>query len=190
MSAARVRGAMAAGLALLQVTVLLTPAAPAAAQATYRCEREGRVLFSDRPCETEARPIGVRATPWVQPAHWRLMSATCRHRAEQLQRQSAAAAQDEAAGESLANERELYDVQCGEEESLARQRLLDSARDERERRQMLADEQQHRLALCAEMRRIVELRRPRVSSMPTGERADFERFEANFRQRCLNVTAR
>lgn len=181
---------MVTGLALLQAVVLLTPAAPAAAQATYRCEREGRVLFSDRPCETEARPIGMRATPPLQPAHWRLLSAACRQRAEQLQRQSAAAALDEAASESLSNERELYDVQCGEEEGLARQRLLDSARDDRERRQMLADEQQHRLARCAEMRRIVDLRRPRVTSMPAGERADFDRFEANFRQRCLNVTAR
>ena len=87
---------------------------------------------------------------------------------------------------------EAYRQQCGDEESRARNLLLEERnrqRDAREREERAARLELDRDKLtreqCAEMKRILQSKRQRLETMTPGERGDFERFEATWRARCL-----
>lgn len=169
-------------------------ALPAQAQTAYKCTRAGSTYYSDRPCEGESKPVfdPIRPVRPESPAHWRHLSGPCRQLAERVQRVRQAAGSDgsDSTQDHLQREQELYNEQCWDDEQRARQRLVDLARDERERTLALQQQSDTVLELCSEMRRIRELRRPRLPAMTAGERADFERFEANFNRRCNGVLPR
>ncbi len=165
------------------------------AQVAYKCLRDGRVFYSDRPCDIDAKPVinNVPAQPGQALEHWRYLSRACRQLAEDLQRLRQ---RDRNGGNEDADEsrsyalQQRYESQCWSEDERARSQLVESARDEGERQQALRQQTQSLLDICLEMRRIRDLRRPKAASLPAGERADFERFEANFSRRCSGVLAR
>lgn len=163
------------------------------AQTAYKCTRAGTLYYSDRPCEGEGKPVfdPIRPVRPESPAHWKHLGADCRQQAERVQRLRQVAAEGgERSHELLQQEQDHYNELCYEDDQRARQRLVDLARDERER--LLAVQQQvdSVLQVCTEMRRLRDLRRPRLPSMTAGERTDFERFEANFNRRCTGVLPR
>ncbi|NUZ07675.1 hypothetical protein [Piscinibacter koreensis] len=91
----------------------------------------------------------------------------------------------------MAELRASYSQQCADDEARARHRYTElqgakrvelmqqeRAQKSEQDRQRLAQEQ------CDEMYRIVALKRKKVPEMNSGERADFERFQENWRSRC------
>lgn len=167
----------------------------AQAQAAYKCMRDGRVYYSDRPCEIDAKPVltSPQDLSGQLPEHWRFLGRNCRQLAEDLHRlrrrdrQNGNEDADEARTYAL---QQRFESQCWNEEERARRQLVDSARDESERQRALRQQAQTLLDSCLEMRRIRDLRRPTAASLPAGEKADFERFEANFSRRCSGVLTR
>ncbi|HZV94052.1 MAG TPA: hypothetical protein VFF72_12610 [Caldimonas sp.] len=84
-----------------------------------------------------------------------------------------------------------YRGQCGEDEANARRRLDEVRRQKRDARVSEAnavDAQRERDIIsreqCDEMYRIVHRRRQTLAAMTPGERADFDRFESNWKARC------
>ncbi len=184
--------ALLAGALLLGV--LLLPAS-APAQPAYKCTREGRVHYSDRPCEIDAKPVLAGAHPWPAdtPEHWRYLGRNCRQLVEDLRRlrtlERSGGGEDTEGARSYALQ-QRHEHQCGTEEERAHRQLLDSAADEQVRRRSLEQQAQTQVESCLEMRRIRDLRRPTLATLPAGEKADFGRFEANFNRRCAGVLPR
>jgi hypothetical protein len=189
----------------LAAAAALAGAAPiATAQGNYLCTSNGRTWASPGPCPDGAtsQPIVVapRGDPRLPPtsgdgrpvdrppAQLQFQSARCAEIGEALRTGSARGLGRQAL-------QELYDAyrqQCAEEETRARglaQEGLNRQREAREREERGARLELDRDKLnrdqCAEMRRILQAKRQRLDAMTPGERADFERFEATWRSRCL-----
>lgn len=196
----------ACGALALAAVLTVAMVRPVQAQQAYKCVQGGTVRYSDRPCEAEAKPVGTVAPLRVRPgaaldtpAYWRFMSATCREQAESLRRlQSQLGTDETAAGhQRFATQQETYEANCMDEEYRSRERAAEAARAESEQRR--AEDQARRaeeqrlaatLEQCNEMRRIRETKRAQLASMSAGERADLQRFEANFTARCQRIAPR
>lgn len=181
--------------------VLATCWLPALAQPAYKCVQGGSVRYSDRPCETtEAKPLGTVAAPApAQPdgqagvaSHSRFMSATCRQQSESLRRLQEHLVSGETAEalQRYAAQQEQYDLRCREEEYRARERAASLMRAEAEQRQNELEARRRELEQCAEMRRILDAKRSQLATMSAGERADLQRFDANFTARCQRASQR
>lgn len=169
-------------------------ASPVLAQSAYRCQKQGVTVFSDKPCEPDARPVLQPARTLAdKPEYWQHLGRSCRQRAETLQRLRNAlhaGGETEASMETLSLEQQRYETACGEEDDQARRRLVEDARGEAERERAQRKLDEDLLERCIEGRRVRDLRRARLPSMTAGERADFERFESAFNKRCAGVLPR
>ena len=176
------------------------------AQSSWLCSANGRTWSSPQPCpegaasqqrtmvqpRSEARlpPLpGERGSVDRPPAHQQFQSQRCAELGEALRTGS-----QRGLGRSTMQELfEAYRQQCGDEEARARNLLLEERnrqRDVRERDERAArlefDRDKLNREQCAEMKRILQTKRQRLETMTPGERADFERFEATWRSRCLS----
>jgi hypothetical protein len=191
-------------LRLAAAAVIAGAAPTATAQGTYLCTSNGRTWSSPGPCPDGATSQRIVIAPRGDsrpppspgegrpvdrpPAPVQSQSARCAEIGETLRTGSAR-------GLSRPALQELYDTyrqQCAEEEARARglaQEDRNRAREAREREERAARIELDRDKLnrdqCAEMRRILQAKRQRLDAMTPGERADFERFEATWRSRCL-----
>jgi len=198
MRACRIAVRLAAAAALAGVAPIAT------AQGTYLCTSNGRTWSSPGPCPDGAASqridVGRRGDPRPPstpgegrpvdrpPALPQVQSARCAEIGEALRTGSARGLGRQAL-------QELYDAyrqQCADEEARARGLAQEDRNRQREARER--EERAARLELdrdklnrdqCLEMRRILQAKRQRLDSMTPGERADFERFEATWRSRCL-----
>jgi hypothetical protein len=94
-------------------------------------------------------------------------------------------------GDVLSQLQREYRTKCGDEESLAYQRLRDEQSNQRgaavQARQALVAQKQlsaQELARCDELLRILASKRKRVDGMSEGEKADLQRSEEAFQTRC------
>lgn len=169
-----------------------TPAPGSPQAGAYKCQRDGRVIYSDRPCEAEPRAAAAAGRPGT-PEHWQHLDRTCRQKAEQLQRLRVALRSTEgedSTQDTLYLEQQRYEAACAEAEEQARRRVIDTSRSEVERERAQQQQADELLAICHDMRRLRDQRKPRLPQLTPGERTDFERFEANFTRRCSGVLPR
>lgn len=177
---------------------------PAAAQSIwYRCPSEGGgTTLSDRPCGqgraaiTSYGPVQepVRPTaPTINmplrraPEHQQYMSAHC----AQLNDAVRTAPSRGLRGQTLQDLVDTYRRDCAEEESNAAQQLYRSRQDAKEAararqsaEQAARDQQQLQREQCDEMQRILHAKRQRQDSMTDGQKADLQRFQDSYTQRC------
>lgn len=186
---------------------LLASGAAVQAQSLVRCTDGGRAYYSDKPCPGQgstritnfgpepARPdysrhSGSSARLQKAPEHLSRMSAECASLNDAMRTAGAR-------GVGYDTQRELRDEyrrKCREEDREARKQVYE---DERHRRTEARDQrvaQQHEraqasmtLEQCREMGRIVAERKKRLDVMTPGEKGDFERFQANFGERCRGL---
>lgn len=181
--------------------------APAAqAQSMHRCTDGGRVYYSDRACpasgSTRITTFGpARENSYASrlpsisrlekaPEHQTYLSAECASLSDAIR-----TARTRGVGYDTQSElREEYNRKCREQEREAR-KLLDEQESQRrkEAREQRTAQQQERaqasmtLEQCREMGRIVAERKKRYDTMTAGEKGDFERFQANFGERCRGL---
>lgn len=197
---------MKLGLASIRfwsVIGLLAASAAASAQSRtmYRCTTDGRAYLSDRPCAGATATLGSvgpvrearstvsgnalstsRAADFLD-----YMSPQCADLNEGIRNGPARGLGGAALGELHNN----YQRLCRDDEQRARTRLRDNQtqvsearlRDERAQR---AEQDMQKVSRdqCDEMYRIVARKRKTVPTMTSGERIDFDRFEAHWRARC------
>ena len=180
------------------------PLTDATAQTMHRCSQDGRIYLSDRPCGGEVRPspsvgaIGpardprsMRSvyTPGPPKAATNLsyLSPQCSELKEGMRNGPARGLGSRAMRELQTN----YQTLCADDERIASRRMHEDQQREaelrvREERARKLDETRQAISReqCDEMWRIVHSRRQRVGSMAPGERADFDRFESAWRERC------
>lgn len=159
---------------------------------TYKCMRDGRAIYSDRPCEAESRPAASTGRTGA-PEHWQHLDRVCRLKAEQLQRLRVALRSsegDDSSSDTLYLEQQRYEAACAEAEDKARRRIIDDSRSEVERERARQEQADELVTTCHDMRRLRDLRKPRLPQLTPGERTDFERFEVNFTRRCSGVLPR
>lgn len=188
-------------------TLLLALGTAAQGQSLNRCTDGGRAYYSDKPCPGSgatrittfgpepARPdysrhTGSSSRLQKAPEHLTRMSAECASLNDAMRTAGAR-------GVGYDTQRELreeYRRKCSEEESEAhRQAREDERRRRLEARDQRVAQQQERaqasmtLEQCREMGRIVAERKKRLDSMTPGEKGDFERFQANFGERCRGL---
>jgi hypothetical protein len=194
MTTTAIRGLLL-GLALLA-------AGEASAQRTlYRCSVDGQTSLSDRPCAgrpatglaaigptREARSSGL-STPGVAKAsdYLEYLSPICAELNEGMRNGPARGLGTRALQELYTSYRE----RCSDDDQAARKRFAEEQSKKRDaRNNELAAEKRERDRVtltreqCDEMYRIAHGRRKKVDTMSAGERADFERFEANWKARC------
>ena len=181
------------------------------AQSTYKCSGPSGVYYADRPCAADEKTTSmtpVLPQPVPRPvsvdsrtgylAH---MSGECRRIRESLDNMQAShpriRTEWELKRRQLSDTLERYRALCLEEERLARQRVAEADRAEREqqRSRLLAQQVERRREItekdqCDEMRGIRQAKRQRLDLMSPGERADFERFESAFKSRCEGIVPR
>ena len=189
-----VRVAVAAALA--------SAALGAMAQSAYRCTKGSQTYYSDRPCKQELGSIGPQQgyrepsysshTTYVPPVgkapdHLKYMSATCASLNDAI-RTGPARGLTSSTMNDMRNE---YDTKCREEERAATQRAWEDRRlkgDEQRNQQIAQQAEQQRSSVnkeqCAELLRILAGKSRQFDGMNAGEKADFQRFEANYNQRC------
>lgn len=183
-----------AWFASLPAAVAQSPSQAAASPQTgaYKCLREGRAIYSDRPCEAESRPATSTGRTGT-PEHWQHLDRICRQKAEQLQRLRVALRTsdgEDSSNDTLYQEQQRYEAACAEAEDKARRRVIDDSRNEVERERARQEQADELVSTCQDMRRLRDLRKPRWPQLTPGERADFERFEVNFTRRCSGVLPR
>jgi hypothetical protein len=189
------------------LAVLMLAAWPAVqAQSMYRCTDGGKAHWSDKPCPangatrittygpapTRDHASAGRSASRLQkaPEHQAYLSAECASLSDAMRTAGA-----RGVGHDTRNElREEYQRKCGDEEREARKQLRDdeSKRRTEAREQRVAQQQERAQATmtleqCREMGRIVAERRKRLDAMTPGEKGDFERFQANFSDRCRGL---
>lgn len=194
------------GQLALGVAGVLAMVVPQAASAqVYRCSNGGSTYLSDRPCSgVPAGKLGmVGATPdrshdystasaYVPPVgkapeHLAYMNAECASLNDAI-RTGPARGLKSAAMNDLHNE---YHRKCQEEESAAYRRLSQQKAAERQEKQsqQMAQQAQANEAVrnreqCSELLRILAGKRRQADAMNAGEKADLQRFEANYNARC------
>lgn len=170
---------------------LLTPAiALAQTGAVFKCKHaDGTVYFSDRSCTSGEQLPGkvnaARTAPARSDANQYLSVRCQRLRAA---RQRLDNLDETAEREAIQQE---YQAHCAAEEQEASERVYRQAQDERERNQQAqrdAAQARERRAVeqaqCVELGSIIRGKREQLGAMTSGERADFERSQAAFAQRC------
>lgn len=134
----------------------------------------------------------VNLRPSAEPSHWARMSPACRQQAQSLQslQQSVDVRNLQVARQQqrvIAEEQQRYNVVCREEEMRARLVASQALRAEYERELVHKQRQEQQTAQCHEMRRLRDAKLARWDQLTPGERADHERFAANFAQRCQGI---
>lgn len=193
----------AAGVRLIVGVGLACAGFAASAQSGHLCSSDGRTYRSEQPCpgrpSTSLRSVGPQrearrsgsssesASVYKAGEHLQYQSPLCSEMSEGI-RNGPARGLGQTAQREL---RESYRSLCAEDESNAQKRLSEEKgrqREAREREEKTAKAEQDRHKLsreqCDEMYRIVSVKRKRLESMSSGERGDFERFEANWKERC------
>jgi hypothetical protein len=184
--------------------VLGTALLPAGAQAqqVHRCVVDGRTVLSDRPCAGEHKlgsygpaapryappPAYASASLPPAPEHLPYLGAECAQLNDAVRTAPARGLRGQALYELHAD----YRRRCSEDENLALQALWRDRNQQRDARQQqrLAEQAQRQNARvaqeqCQEMQRILQTRRQRDSAAGESERAELQRFEGNYRARCL-----
>ena len=190
-------------LARVAVAAALAVAAHGAmAQATYRCTKGSSTYYSDRPCKQELGSIGPQqgyrepaypARPaYIPPVgkapdYLKYMSASCASLHDAIRTGPARGL----TSSTMSDMRHEYDNKCRDDERSAMRRAREDrrAQGEEQRNQEMAQqaEQQRETTSreqCAELLRILAGKRRQFDGMSAGEKADFQRFEANYNQRC------
>ena len=187
---------------LLLGAALLWGGEAAAQRTLYRCTVDGRTSLSDRPCSGGPPQTGLAAigparearasytsTPTVSKAadYLEYLSPLCAELNEGMRNGPARGLGPRA----LAELHGSYRDRCSDDDQAARKRFAEEQTKKRDARhgELLAEKRERdRIAAtreqCDEMYRIVHGRRKKVETMSVGERADFERFEANWKARC------
>lgn len=172
----------------------------------HRCTDGGRVYYSDRACpasgSTRITTFGpARENSYASrspstsrlekaPEHQTYLSAECASLSDAIR-----TARTRGVGYDTQSElREEYNRKCREQEREARKLLneQESQRRQEAREQRTAQQQERAqasmtLEQCREMGRIVAERKKRYDTMTVGEKGDFERFQANFGERCRGL---
>lgn len=170
-------------------------------QSLYRCQNGSSTYLSDRPCpgnqNTRITVYGPARTAeprtnYVQPLdkapdHLRYLSADCAELNDAIRTAPA-----RGVGRATQSElRDEYRRKCSEDEEAARKRLGEEQLKERDQRRAdisSRQDQQARSAAareqCNELLRILSEKRKRLDAMTPGERADHQRFETSYSERC------
>jgi hypothetical protein len=188
---------------------LLAGVGTAQAQSTYyRCPGpQGGSTLSDRPCNAQGRatisaygPVPERRstpsyggygnyTPQLQraPEYQAYLSAHC----AQLNDALRTAPNRGVRGPALNDLYDTYRRECAEDESAAYQHLYRERMAQREQRQAQAqatqaqrEQQRNQREQCDEMQRILHARRQQLASLHEGQKADLQRFQDSYAQRC------
>jgi hypothetical protein len=188
--------------------LLVLAFAPAAqAQSLHRCTDGNRVYYADKPCNangatriTTYGPAPTRDNSYASrspssrlekaPEHHRYLSAECASLSDAIR-----TARTRGVGHDTQQElRDEYRRKCNEQEREAHKQLREHERQRstEAREQRMAQQQERAqasmtLEQCREMGRIVAERKKRFEAMTPGERGDFERFQANFGERCRGL---
>lgn len=191
----RLAGALVVGLAALVPSL-------AAAQ-VYRCSNGGATYISDRPCSgVPAGKLGVvgpternREAPsssyvapvGLAPEHQAFMNSECASLSDAIRTGAARGLKSQ----TIEDVRREYRNKCSEEDQAARQRMNQAKtaeRNDRKSQQMAEEARQNAAATsraqCDELLRILAGKRRQADGMNAGEKADFQRFEANYNSRC------
>ena len=170
-------------------------------QQMYRCKSGSSTYVSDRPCPvgsdtrltaygpartTEPRPT-YPAPVQKAPDHLRHLSAACAELNDAIRTAPA-----RGVGRATQSElREEYQRKCQEEDELARKRVWEERRQQRDERKAEITSRQAEQARsvaareqCVELLRILSEKRKRLDAMAAGERADHQRFETSYTERC------
>jgi len=170
----------------------------------YRCQGVTGTYMSDRPCPnsaTSAPNIGV-VGPVARPAYGRpnylpsagkaedhinYLSPRCSELSEGI-RTGRARGVDSRTMSDLQNN---YRRECGDEDSAARQRWHEDQRAAKDQKKSVAVAQQAEVRQakltqeqCHEMLRILAGKRRQADTMTDGQKADLQRFQANYSDRC------
>ena len=199
-------GAMTTGaVRLAWLVAMATSASSVSAQNTYRCTTATASWTSDQPCDFSRPRIGAavntgRAPPLPTkvpstevPATGRAaeylsyMSVPCAELAEAVRTGPARGLR----ADTMSDLQNDFRKRCSEDEQRAKQRLSVAQQRQRDQvaaRQTAEQAEQSRSAAtreqCDEMLRILHSRRQRASTFNSGEKADLERFDSNYRSRC------
>jgi hypothetical protein len=195
-------GAAATAAWIAAATLALAPAA--SAQSMYRCRSGNSTYLSDRPCTTGAgSTLGtIGAAPsntYQQPSstyvqrpaktaeHVGYLSSACADIAEAIRTGPSRGVR----GDVLSGLHEEYRQKCSEDDAAARQRVSEDRRNERDAKRSAQSasqqqQQQARIASeqCNELLRILAAKRRQTATMNDGERADLQRSEASYAERC------
>ena len=180
-------------------------AAPAAsAQSMYRCKSGNSTYLSDRPCTTGAGSTlgtigGAAGNTYQQPSatyvqrppktaeHVGYLSSACADIAEAIRTGPSRGVR----GDVISGLHEEYRQKCSEDDAAARQRLSEDRRNERDAKrsvQTAAQQQQQQTRIasdqCNELLRILAAKRRQTATMSDGERADLQRSETSYVERC------
>jgi hypothetical protein len=193
-------------VALTALAVLASAGGPAAhAQSMHRCTDGGKAYWSDRPCSANgatrittygpapARPsYSAHSSSRLQkaPEYQNYLSAECASLNDAIR-----TARTRGVGYDTQQDlRDEYRRKCSEDEREAYKQLHEAEKQRRTEasNQRVAQQQERAQATatleqCREMGRIVAERRKRVEAMTPGEKGDFERFQANFSERCKGL---
>jgi hypothetical protein len=171
----------------------------ALAQKTYQCRNaNGSVYLSDRPCGGQGGYVYYGPTEPSQqkqtyipsvgtaPDHLKYMSPRCASMHDAIRTGPARGLKSE----TLSTMRRDYQAQCAEDEAEARSQLSREKTDQRnekkaEMRAQANAQNQAKLheQRCEESKRILVTKRARTD-LTEAERAELQRFEANYRSRC------
>jgi len=192
------------GARLGAVVVMACAAQAASAQGMYRCSSGGSTYYSDRPCGTGAAtgklgsvgPDARRELPPTStyippvgkaPTHLSYLSPECASLNDAIRTAPARGLKYNV----ISDLHQEYQEKCGEEDQMARRRVWQDKRDQREERlSQQAAEQRERTQQatsreqCNELLRILHGKRQQMASMTAGEKDDLQRFEASYNARC------
>jgi hypothetical protein len=177
-------------LATVQTSASEALAAAAAARAQAAGERAargaGNTMTYYPPVQPENRYQASPPSIGEAPAHIKFMSPRCSALHDALR----TAAARGLAAETMTKMRRDYPGECAENETEARGRLQQELReknDEKRQAESSQLQQRNRTTLqqeqCGESKRILVTKRARTD-LTEGERAELQRFEANYRARC------
>ncbi|MCC7286035.1 MAG: DUF4124 domain-containing protein [Burkholderiaceae bacterium] len=187
-------------LTLVSLGALLAP--PASAQA-YRCNADGRVYYSERPCpgaSTRLNAYGSRPistpTPYSAPLpaagkmqdHVKYLSPACASIAEAIRTAPTRGVRSD----TIAGLREEYQQKCQYEDLDARrqasQEKADQSREQLAQRDAVARDRravQLRADQCAAMRDVIGTKRAREAALNATEVAALRSLEQTYNERCI-----
>lgn len=190
------------------VAAFLLAIVPAAqAQTMHRCTDGTRTYWSDKPCggNGQTRITNYGPTPTRESSSYSNRSEPSLLKAPEFQAylsQECASILDalrtaETRGVGESTQRELLDEyvrKCRENDREARRKAYEArekksaeARDERVAQQQQRAQATATLEQCRELGRILADKRRRQDSMNAGERADLDRSQTNFNERCKGL---
>ncbi len=180
-------------------------AASAQAQSTlYKCPSGHGFAWSDRPCHAqgnasvqaygpvEQRPSSSSYTSYTPPLkrapeHQAYLSPRCADLNDALRTAPSRGVR----GQALIDLQDTYRRDCAEDEQAAYQQLYRARNEQRESRkaqqmaeQAVRDEQRTHREQCDEMARILHGRRQKLDQLNDGQKADLQRFQDSYTQRC------